>query len=293
MIQKAKIGVGIIGKEGSQAKLNSDFAIPRFHMLRKLLAVHGRYSFKRCAKHIFYSFYKNISVTCLQIYFTFYTMYSGQTLVDANNLSWWNLFFTILNTFIYGWFDKDIRESKLLDEKLGPKLYASLKKENIFNLYMFTRWIGSGIVHSLIIFMVVIYGTEGSILGNGQDSDSLWLKSVLATSCMICVVNFKCYLEMEDFTIINHVCMFLSFVIFYGYNILLTAYPKTIGVVMTDTYLFGAWDGGIRSAIFWFVHIFGIVVPLSLDLAGHGFKVLFWPDEYQKVKLMKLPEPKV
>jgi magnesium-transporting ATPase (P-type) len=41
MIQSANIGVGIIGNEGRQAANASDFAIPKFRFLKRLLLTHG------------------------------------------------------------------------------------------------------------------------------------------------------------------------------------------------------------------------------------------------------------
>ena len=42
MIQTAMIGIGLMGKEGGQAAAFSDFAIPNFKDLRRLLFWHGR-----------------------------------------------------------------------------------------------------------------------------------------------------------------------------------------------------------------------------------------------------------
>ena len=42
MIQTANVGVGIFGKEGNQATGFSDYAIPQFKDLRRLLFWHGR-----------------------------------------------------------------------------------------------------------------------------------------------------------------------------------------------------------------------------------------------------------
>lgn len=50
MIQAAQVGVGISGKEGQQAVNASDFAIAQFRFLRRLLLVHGRWSYLRMAK---------------------------------------------------------------------------------------------------------------------------------------------------------------------------------------------------------------------------------------------------
>jgi magnesium-transporting ATPase (P-type) len=47
MIQAAHIGIGIRGKEGQQAVLASDYALPRFCFLERLLLVHGRWSYNR------------------------------------------------------------------------------------------------------------------------------------------------------------------------------------------------------------------------------------------------------
>lgn len=59
MIQRADIGVGISGKEGMQAVMASDFAIPKFKYLERLLLVHGHWCYNRLARMILYFFYKN------------------------------------------------------------------------------------------------------------------------------------------------------------------------------------------------------------------------------------------
>lgn len=41
MIQKAHIGIGIMGKEGNQAAQFADFAVPEFQHLRRLMFWHG------------------------------------------------------------------------------------------------------------------------------------------------------------------------------------------------------------------------------------------------------------
>lgn len=50
MIQAAQVGVGISGREGQQAVNASDFAISQFRFLRRLLLVHGRWSYVRMSK---------------------------------------------------------------------------------------------------------------------------------------------------------------------------------------------------------------------------------------------------
>lgn len=72
MIQAAHVGVGINGLEGMQAARSSDFAISQFRYLRKLLLVHGAWSYQRLSKLILYSFYKNICLYMTQFWVSIY-----------------------------------------------------------------------------------------------------------------------------------------------------------------------------------------------------------------------------
>jgi len=68
MIQAAHVGVGIAGVEGLQAARSADVAIAQFRYLRKLLLVHGSWSYYRVSKVILYSFYKNITFFMTQFW---------------------------------------------------------------------------------------------------------------------------------------------------------------------------------------------------------------------------------
>ena len=68
MIQAAHIGVGISGMEGLQAARSADVSIAQFRYLRKLLLVHGAWSYHRISKAILYSFYKNITLYLTQFW---------------------------------------------------------------------------------------------------------------------------------------------------------------------------------------------------------------------------------
>lgn len=47
-----------MGKEGRHAARNSDYAIPKFKHLKKILLVHGHYYYIRIAELVQYFFYK-------------------------------------------------------------------------------------------------------------------------------------------------------------------------------------------------------------------------------------------
>jgi phospholipid-transporting ATPase len=71
MIQAAHVGVGISGVEGLQAARSADVSIAQFRYLRKLLLVHGSWSYQRISKVILYSFYKNIALYMTQFWVCF------------------------------------------------------------------------------------------------------------------------------------------------------------------------------------------------------------------------------
>jgi phospholipid-transporting ATPase len=71
MIQAAHIGVGISGVEGLQAARSADVSIAQFRYLRKLLLVHGAWSYQRVSKAILYSFYKNMTLYLTQFWVSF------------------------------------------------------------------------------------------------------------------------------------------------------------------------------------------------------------------------------
>jgi phospholipid-transporting ATPase len=68
MIQAAHVGVGISGLEGLQAARSADVSIAQFRFLRKLLLVHGAWSYQRVSKVILYSFYKNVALYITQFW---------------------------------------------------------------------------------------------------------------------------------------------------------------------------------------------------------------------------------
>uniref|UniRef100_A0A453BTQ0 P-type ATPase C-terminal domain-containing protein n=1 Tax=Aegilops tauschii subsp. strangulata TaxID=200361 RepID=A0A453BTQ0_AEGTS len=67
MIQEANVGVGISGREGLQAARAADYSIGKFKFLRRLILVHGRYSYNRTAFISQYSFYKSLLICFIQI----------------------------------------------------------------------------------------------------------------------------------------------------------------------------------------------------------------------------------
>lgn len=108
MIKTAHIGVGLFGEEGMGAVQASDYALPEFRMLWRLLLVHGRWNYIRISEMILYFFYKNMLFTMPQFIFAFYCGFSGQTIFDDIYISLYNLFFTSLPLVVRAVLEQDV-----------------------------------------------------------------------------------------------------------------------------------------------------------------------------------------
>ena len=154
MIQAAHVGVGISGMEGLQAARSADVAIGQFRYLRKLLLVHGSWSYHRLSKLILYSFYKNITLYMTQFWYVFQNLFSGEVIYESWTISFYNVFFTVAPPIVMGVFDQFI-SARLLDRY--PQVYQLGQKGVFFNVRSFWGWVINGFYHSIILYYLSIY----------------------------------------------------------------------------------------------------------------------------------------
>ena len=67
MIQEAHVGIGLVGKEGMQASLASDYSILTFKHLNYLLLWHGRISYKNTAKIAKFIMHRGMIISFIQV----------------------------------------------------------------------------------------------------------------------------------------------------------------------------------------------------------------------------------
>ncbi|TQD76032.1 hypothetical protein C1H46_038428 [Malus baccata] len=196
MIQAAHVGVGISGQEGMQAVMASDFAIAQFRFLTDLLLVHGRWSYIRLCKVVTYFFYKNLTFTLTQFWFTFQTGFSGQRFYDDWFQSLYNVIFTALPVIIVGLFDKDV--SAALSKKY-PELYREGIRNAFFKWRVVAIWAFFSVYQSLIFYYFVTSSSD-----RGQNSSGkmfgLWDVSTMAFTCVVVTVNFRLLMMCNSIT---------------------------------------------------------------------------------------------
>ena len=133
---EAHIGIGINGKEGTQAVMSSDYAVCKFRFLKKLFLVHGRNGYMKILKFICFYFYKNIKVVLTEVIYAIYNRFSGQFFF-ADYLG------TMFNAIFTGWpciftflLEKD---HNLKICKIFPILYKAGQINYYFNIRQFWR----------------------------------------------------------------------------------------------------------------------------------------------------------
>jgi len=92
MIQAAHIGVGIHGEEGSQAARASEYSLGQFRFLKRLLLVHGSWSYYRQTHLIYYQFYIQILFNFINFYYQSVDFFSLQLIYQPLLQT---LFFTV------------------------------------------------------------------------------------------------------------------------------------------------------------------------------------------------------
>ena len=100
MIQTAHVGVGILGKEGNQAASFSDYSVPEFRSLRKLVLWHGRQFGQGAGDFICTCLFKNVAFSSALTVFNFFAGCSGMQPIDS---LFWLSYNIIITIFQMGW----------------------------------------------------------------------------------------------------------------------------------------------------------------------------------------------
>ncbi|CAI4230590.1 unnamed protein product [Auanema sp. JU1783] len=286
MIQAANVGVGISGEEGLQAASASDYAIPRFHFLRRLLLVHGAWNYDRSVKVILYSFYKNICLYIIELWFAIFSAWSGQTIFERWTIGMFNVIFTAWPPVIIGLFDRPVPAEQMMRK---PSLYSSFQ-DKAFTLPQFALWIGMAILHSLILFFLSYAFLEKQIVWeNGRAGGWLMLGNC-AYTFVVTTVCLKALLETDSWTwpilvaCFGSIGLWLVFLVLYA--LVFPNISKNIGADMA-----GMASVMMSSPSFWLAFIFVPLSTLLIDLVIKSTFTITAPTERETVvmHLKRLP----
>jgi phospholipid-transporting ATPase len=220
MIQEAHLGVGISGKEGTQAVQSSDFAISQFRYLGKLLLAHGRLNYRRICWFICYYFYKNIVVVVTELFFSIYSGFSGQVFF----LDWLSMLFNALwaswPCLVTYWLEQDIDPATSMRY---PVAYGAGQKGVYFSYKRFWLWMAFAAFHGVVCFWSTMIGVSEIVDETGKTSGLFWT-STISFILVIHTITYKLYLETCSWNWLNLVATLISLAIFYASVFLLSAH---------------------------------------------------------------------
>jgi phospholipid-transporting ATPase len=255
MLQEAHVGIGVKGREGSQAAQASDFAIPRFRCLIPLMAVQGRWAVTRLTHVAILMLYKNFAMIMVYFWSAMDCLQSPTDFYDEFLISFFNLFFTLLPPVAFGFFERDFRKSDLLKY---PQLYRRFHNPMQFpsNLIHF----GIGLWQSILVYYVVrLSGPEDALQTNGN----------LSYICIVVIIACQFLFWAADWNGWSLVASCLT-VIFLFMVVILYAYgnvPSLIGMVHTSL-------GSLRGWIVIALTLIGGIMP---GVMVKFFRQLGWP----------------
>lgn len=278
MIQAAHVGVGISGMEGMQAARSADVSIGQFKFLKKLLLVHGAWSYQRISNAILYSFYKNIALYMTQFWFVFSNCFSGQSIMESWTLTLYNVLFTVFPPFVMGVFDQFV-SARLLDRY--PQLYQLGQQKKFFNVSIFWGWIINGFYHSAVIFVCSYFIYQhGDELDSGLSVNNWAWGTAVFTTCTLTTLG-KAGLVVTlwtKFTLIAIPGSFIFWLLWFP------AYATIAPMINVSQEYRGVLKVTYPSITFWAM-VFGVAfLCLLRDIAWKFFKRSYSPESYHMVQ---------
>ncbi|KAJ3278349.1 hypothetical protein HK104_002419 [Borealophlyctis nickersoniae] len=287
MIQAAHVGVGISGQEGLQAARSADFAIAQFRFLRKLLLIHGGWAYARMSKLILYSFYKNITLYLIQMWFAVNNGFSAQTLFETwSSVSSYNVAWAVFQPIVLGIFDQYV-SARMLDRY--PQLYHLGQKSQFYNHKVFFSWFLNSVYHSLFIFYAWMFVLgEGVLTGNGLLQDN-WSWGEMVYTTVLCTIGWKAVLVVDTWVKFTWVAIFGSVAAF------LVLFPlySLVGPLFISPELLGINQPMFQSPVFWFGILLIPIAANLRDLVWKYMKRTYFPHSYhiiQEVHKYNIPD---
>ncbi|TFK44439.1 calcium transporting ATPase [Crucibulum laeve] len=287
MIQAAHVGIGISGVEGLQAARSADVAISQFRFLKKLLLVHGAWSYRRLSKLILYSFYKNIVLYMTQFWYSFFNNFSGQIAYESWTLSLYNVVFTVLPPLVIGIFDQFV-SARILDRY--PQLYTLGQKNEFFTKTAFWLWVANALYHSLLLYGFSIILFWGDLkLSDGLDSGHWFWGTTLYLAVLLTVLG-KAALISDLWTKYTVAAIPGSFIFTMLFLPLYAVIAPAIGF---STEYAGIVPRLWTNSVFYFVLIFIPIFCLARDFAWKYYRRTYMPSSYhiaQELQKYNIPD---
>ncbi|XP_063809222.1 phospholipid-transporting ATPase IH isoform X4 [Pseudophryne corroboree] len=288
MILEAHVGIGIIGKEGRQAARNSDYAIPKFKHLKKMLLVHGHFYYVRIAELVQYFFYKNVCFIFPQFLYQFFCGFSQQPLYDTAYLTLYNISFTSLPILLYSLIEQHVSIDVL---KADPSLYRDIAKNALLRWRLFIYWTFLGLFDAVVFFFGAYFLFDNAtVTSNGQMLGN-WTFGTLVFTVLVFTVTIKLALDTQYWTWINHFVIWGSLLFYIVFSLL---WGGIVWPFLNYQRMYYVFMQMLSSGPAWLGIVLLITVSLLPDVLKKVICRQLWPTETERIQNpSKLPQDHV
>uniref|UniRef100_UPI00398E99D4 phospholipid-transporting ATPase IH isoform X2 n=1 Tax=Pristiophorus japonicus TaxID=55135 RepID=UPI00398E99D4 len=258
MILEAHVGIGILGKEGRQAARNSDYCIPKFKHLKKLLLVHGHYYYIRIAQLVQYFFYK--------------------PLYDTAYLALYNISFTSLPILLYSLMEQHVSIDAL---KRDPSLYRDIAKNSLLCWKLFLYWTFLGAFDAVVFFFGAYFLFDNSTMTSNGQMFGNWTFGTLVFTVLVFTVTLKLGLDTHHWTWINHFVIWGSLLFYIIFSLL---WGGIIWPFLNYQRMYYVFMQMLSTGPAWLGIILLITVSLLPDIVKKVIYRQLWPTAAEKVQ---------
>ncbi|XP_065151524.1 phospholipid-transporting ATPase IH-like isoform X2 [Paramisgurnus dabryanus] len=278
MILEAHVGIGIMGKEGRQAARNSDYAIPKFKHLKKMLLVHGHYYYIRIAELVQYFFYKNVCFIFPQFLYQFFCGFSQQPLYDTAYLTLYNISFTSLPILLYSLMEQHINMDIL---KRDPSLYRDIAKNSHLRWPTFIYWTFLGVFDAMVFFFGAFFLFDNTTFTSNGQMFGNWTFGTLVFTILVFVVTLKLALDTHYWTWINHFVIWGSLLFYVIFSLL---WGGIIWPFLNYQRMYYVFMQMLSSGPAWLSIILLIIVSLLPDVLKKVLCRALWPTTTERIQ---------
>ncbi|XP_053240374.1 phospholipid-transporting ATPase IH isoform X1 [Podarcis raffonei] len=286
MILEAHVGIGLIGKEGRQAARNSDYAIPKFKHLKKMLLVHGHFYYVRISELVQYFFYKNVCFIFPQFLYQFFCGFSQQPLYDTAYLTLYNISFTSLPILLYSLMEQHVSSDTL---KRDPTLYRDVAKNAHLRWRVFIYWTFLGVFDAVVFFFGAYFLFDSStVTSNGQLMTANthmmfgnWTFGTLVFTVLVFTVTLKLALDTHYWTWINHFVIWGSLLFYIVFSLL---WGGIIWPFLNYQRMYYVFMQMLSSGPAWLGIIMLITVSLLPDVLKKILCRQLWPTATERIQ---------
>ncbi|KAK9080934.1 hypothetical protein Syun_031331 [Stephania yunnanensis] len=281
MLQEADIGVGISGVEGMQAVMSSDIAIAQFRFLERLLLVHGHWCYRRISTMICYFFYKNVTFGITVFLFEANTSFSGQPAYNDWYMSLYNVLFTSLPAMALGVFDQDVSPRFCIK---FPQLYQEGVQNVLFSWKRILSWMFNGVCNAIVIFFFCTSVLETQAFRKGGQIVELQVLGTTMYSCVVWVVNCQMALSVSYFTLIQHIIVWGSILLWYIFLFAYGSMPPRISTTAYKVFL----EACMLAPSYWLVILLVVFSALLPFFLYSAISMQFFPMYHQMIQWKRL-----